>query len=229
MEKTFFALAILSIIALSGCIQQNNGEACAQVITPAIGPDGTCKEFPTPCDVPTGYTLTDACEMNEVQTVPPEQTQPTPPEQTQQDDDTILDEIFPQKFDFESELKFCEYNSLVKKTTMFYQIKNQTDNKPTYGAKIWLNVPEIDYEQAKTIQGRYDKGQILWEEQSYDHIDYGRLRGQYWEIRNQDTNQALDFQLIYCEPEIEDNDEKCTEQNGIMILEGKTDELCEGI
>ena len=94
---------------------------------------------------------------------------------------------------------------------------------------IRKQVPEIDYEQAKTIQGRYDKGQILWEEQSYDHIDYGRLRGQYWEIRNQDTNQALDFQLIYCEPEIEDNDEKCTEQNGIMILEGKTDELCEGI
>lgn len=36
---------------------------CAQVITPAENPStGECQEFPTPCDVPTGWTVVDACE-----------------------------------------------------------------------------------------------------------------------------------------------------------------------
>ncbi len=36
-------------------------EVCIQVITPAIGPDGKCKEFPTPCEVPTGWRKVDKC------------------------------------------------------------------------------------------------------------------------------------------------------------------------
>jgi len=42
---------------------------CIQVITPAMGPDGTCKEFSTPCDVPTGWKQVDKC---------PAVVQPTP-------------------------------------------------------------------------------------------------------------------------------------------------------
>lgn len=38
---------------------------CAQVITPAISPEGECKNFSTPCDVPSDWTKTDKCEMAE--------------------------------------------------------------------------------------------------------------------------------------------------------------------
>ncbi len=36
-------------------------EVCIQVITPAISPEGTCKEFPTPCDVPAGWKEVEGC------------------------------------------------------------------------------------------------------------------------------------------------------------------------
>ncbi len=37
------------------------GRVCAQVITPAISPEGICKEFPTPCDVPQGWKNVEKC------------------------------------------------------------------------------------------------------------------------------------------------------------------------
>ncbi len=36
---------------------------CIQVITPAIGPDNKCKEFPTPCEVPSGWKKVDKCPV----------------------------------------------------------------------------------------------------------------------------------------------------------------------
>lgn len=37
-------------------------EVCIQVITPAKNPQtGECKEFPTPCDVPTGWQTIQSC------------------------------------------------------------------------------------------------------------------------------------------------------------------------
>ncbi len=34
---------------------------CAQVITPAVSPEGECKKFPTPCDVPEGWKKVEEC------------------------------------------------------------------------------------------------------------------------------------------------------------------------
>jgi len=39
-------------------------KVCIQVITPAISPEGICKEFPTPCDVPNGWKIVDKCEKS---------------------------------------------------------------------------------------------------------------------------------------------------------------------
>jgi len=39
-------------------------QACVQIITPALGPDGVCKEFPTPCDVPNNWKKVDKCLLN---------------------------------------------------------------------------------------------------------------------------------------------------------------------
>lgn len=36
-------------------------ESCIQVITPAISPENTCKEFPTPCDMPEDWKKVDKC------------------------------------------------------------------------------------------------------------------------------------------------------------------------
>jgi len=38
-----------------------SGRACAQVITNAISPSGECRTFPTPCDVPEGWTTVNNC------------------------------------------------------------------------------------------------------------------------------------------------------------------------
>lgn len=44
----------------------DNRKVCAQVITPALSPEGTCKNFPTPCDVPEGWKKTAACESTNI-------------------------------------------------------------------------------------------------------------------------------------------------------------------
>lgn len=41
---------------------KTENSACAQVITPAISPEGECENFPTPCDVPGNWKKTDECE-----------------------------------------------------------------------------------------------------------------------------------------------------------------------
>ncbi len=51
---------------------------CIQVITPATGPDGKCKEFPTPCEVPTGWKKVDACPRPTVAPLPVPVSTPAP-------------------------------------------------------------------------------------------------------------------------------------------------------
>ncbi len=45
--------------------QSGSPTICTQVITPAISPEGTCQEFPTPCNVPEGWQKTDKCPVIE--------------------------------------------------------------------------------------------------------------------------------------------------------------------
>ncbi|MCR4335708.1 MAG: hypothetical protein NUV57_04175 [archaeon] len=254
MNKIILILIVL-LMTLAGCTQQTpEGQTCVQVITPAISPEGNCTEFPTPCDVPKGFTLVESCDADE------QGTSEEPiiggdadehgcigsagyswceikdkclriwEEACEKETEIIpnLDDIIPQtpsKFNFESDLKYCEYDGLFEKYTWFYQIKNTTDNLPTYGAKVWMKLDEIDKAQVKTIQGNYKKDRILWEELQYSHITYGTFRGQVWDIRNVDTNLTVDYQLIYCEPEF-DTKESCTASTGIVIAEGNTSEDC---
>ena len=42
-------------------IKEKTEEVCIQVITLAISPENVCKEFPTPCEVPTGWKEVDKC------------------------------------------------------------------------------------------------------------------------------------------------------------------------
>lgn len=39
-------------------------QVCAQVLTPAVSPDGQCREFPTPCDAPLDWQKVDKCSAN---------------------------------------------------------------------------------------------------------------------------------------------------------------------
>ena len=253
MQKLLLILLSIALISLTGCTDQNQTQNCIQVITPAISPEGECTEFPTPCDVPKGFTLVDSCEQDEPPIMPPIE---PPIEKITCPDGHAVGETWEDEcntcscaengeiictlmdcevegpevtgtFNFDSELVFCEFTSLMKKYTMFYRIRNKTENIPTYQAKIWLKVPDLNnYGQAKTIQKEYVKNQILWEEQQLTYLGYGALRGQNWEIRNQDTNSTVDFQLIYCEPEFASKKENCTPETGIIVFEGNTGELC---
>jgi len=227
MQKLILApILLIAILTLSGCAAPQQGDqACAQVITPAIGPDGTCNEYPTPCDVPVGHVFVDNCVSQQEVEPPVEEPveEPEPVPEIPFVEPPVIPE--PQAdFVFDYELKFCEYNSLFEKYSFLYQIRNRTDNIPTYKAKIFMRADEIDYAQAKTIQNTYKKDRILWQDQRIDVVGKS-YTGQLWDIRNVDTNIALDFQLIYCEPEFATKS-LCTAQNGIVIVEGNTADVC---
>lgn len=79
MKKSIlFALLAILAVAVSGCTgttspqsedtntdDQNSGKLCIQVITPATNDaTGECKEYPTPCDVPAGWTKTGSCDVS---------------------------------------------------------------------------------------------------------------------------------------------------------------------
>jgi hypothetical protein len=44
------------------CVYEGGGPDCIQVITPAVGPNGQCHEFPTPCDVPADHQVVESCQ-----------------------------------------------------------------------------------------------------------------------------------------------------------------------
>lgn len=46
-------------------------KVCTQVITPAMSPDGRCREFSTPCDVPEGWKKADRCAPASSFSIPP--------------------------------------------------------------------------------------------------------------------------------------------------------------
>src|SRR3989344_16814 len=233
-----FALAIgaLGLLLLSGCTQQEQN-ACAQIITPAVSPDGTCREYPTPCDVPDGYTVVEKCaaSANLCAGIVCEDKCVGSTLYTNglcsngkcnynQQFDNSACVVQEENFQFDANLVFCDYDAISKKYVLFYQIRNRTDNIPTYRSSIWLNVPALNYGNERTIQASYKKNQILWENQSYSFLGE-RFRWQAWEIRDQNIFLPLDFELIYCEPEFSDNGE-CTSQNGVLIAQGNTAQLC---
>ncbi len=51
----------------STSIQSDSGRVCVQVVTPAVDSDsGECREFPTPCDVPSGWVQVAVCPSESV-------------------------------------------------------------------------------------------------------------------------------------------------------------------
>jgi len=43
--------------------EPSSSSFCIQVITPAVSPKGICQEFPTPCDVPSGWKTISSCDL----------------------------------------------------------------------------------------------------------------------------------------------------------------------
>lgn len=243
MKKIILASVIL-LALLSGCTQPNNnndGEQCAQVITPAISPQDECTEFATPCDVPEGYTLTDSCEQAPNEPVPEDEVcaqviisavspsgecreYPTPCDVPEGYTiaDSCEEDAAEAKFEFDSNMLFCEYSGLLQKYSFAYQIRNQTDNAPTYGSKVWMKFSTGEG-QGKTVQNTYKNGQVMWEEQQVSYLG-NSYRGQLWEVRNA-PYESRQFELIYCEPEFAE-EQNCTAENGILIDSGNTEENC---
>lgn len=80
MKQFLFTLLAMIAVVVSACTsapqadedtnvdidvgeQETGGKMCIQVITPAKNDaTGECRDFPTPCDVPAGWTKVDSCE-----------------------------------------------------------------------------------------------------------------------------------------------------------------------
>lgn len=129
------------------------------------------------------------------------------------------------KYIFDANLLFCAYDKVFKKYTIFYEIRNRTENIPVQNSKMWLKVPQIDYGSVKTVQNEYLKDKVMWEENTYTYEGI-KYRGQSWEIRNIETPQDLNFELIYCDPAATTKD-LCTQENGILAAQGNTG-MCKG-
>lgn len=61
-------MAILLTIYFKNLENKATNSYCIQVIAPAISPEGKCKNFSTPCDIPDGWEKTDICETAENET-----------------------------------------------------------------------------------------------------------------------------------------------------------------
>jgi len=60
-------------------LEEKIGTVCVQVITSAIGPGNVCQEFPTPCDVPTGWSKIDKCPSVSTSPAPSASLKPSVP------------------------------------------------------------------------------------------------------------------------------------------------------
>ncbi len=69
ISKHFLFALILVLPAISFAETDIvEGDACIQVIQPAVSPEGVCQEFTTPCDVPDDWKSIPSCEIIERQT-----------------------------------------------------------------------------------------------------------------------------------------------------------------
>lgn len=60
-RKVIFRIDSVQPVMPPGIIAPQEKPVCVQVIAPAISPEGICKEFPTPCEVPAGWKGVDKC------------------------------------------------------------------------------------------------------------------------------------------------------------------------
>lgn len=59
--KKITIAVLLALVAALGFAPLVSATMCAQVITNAESPSGECRSFPTPCDVPAGWTTVSNC------------------------------------------------------------------------------------------------------------------------------------------------------------------------
>ncbi|MBU3965451.1 hypothetical protein KKG29_04580 [Patescibacteria group bacterium] len=62
--KKITIVALLALVATLGIAPSVLATVCAQVITNAVSPSGECRSFPTPCDVPAGWTTVSDCSSS---------------------------------------------------------------------------------------------------------------------------------------------------------------------
>jgi hypothetical protein len=136
------------------------------------------------------------------------------------------DTIIPKKpeYAFDTKLMLCDYDKATKKYTLIYQIINKSEKTIQYGSTVWLKVLQTEYASPRTIQNTYKPEKILWEETKIKYMDKS-YTGQYWEIRDVNSDQPLDFQLIFCEPNFSEKN-KCNTYNGYLLTSGNILEIC---
>lgn len=62
MKKFILPAFVMSLLLVPSVFAEDEGMSCIQVLQSAVGPDGSCEYFPTPCDVPDDWKLVPSCE-----------------------------------------------------------------------------------------------------------------------------------------------------------------------
>ncbi len=218
MKKASFSIvlafaAILAIVLLSGCTQQQDAgqaQAGGTAGNGAAAPD-LCAGIscPNKCE---GTTLKSSgrCVSGQCVYTTSEENSPdcgyVPPRE---------------QFDLNVTLQRCVYDTVDDDYKLFFTITNLGDNAPPIGSSVWLVAEGISRKSCEQIQKTYGRNQILWGDKSISSTLFP-YKGNFWTIPVAQPT-ALSYKLIYCEdvscllPA-----GSCTEANGVVWAEGST-------
>lgn len=125
--------------AAASYMGRTKDRVCVQVVAPAISPEGICKDFPTPCDIPEGWKKVSQCSGSDTAL-------PAPPSYELPADSPKIKPIIPIIGDnIETDLR----QELSIRETRGWIICKELDRCPLSEAK---NSPEVSIKSAKITE-----------------------------------------------------------------------------
>ena len=127
--------------------------------------------------------------------------------------------------EIDAQFKRCVYNPETDRFHLYFSYTNESANRATQPqARIDLHQDLIDKKIWEIVNSSIEPGRRFFEEAKWDFkVDGEDFRGNEFLVES-DTFTHFNFSVIYCE--MDSIYTQCTEDNGILLYEGSTTELC---
>ena len=123
----------------------------------------------------------------------------------------------------DTQFRSCSWDFYSKNFDFFFTIKNVGEVPVPENASIWIIGEGISKKTYDITNREYGINQILWGERNWSAYPY---QGNRWRVTDYAEFQQFGFKLVYCEG-INVFIQQCSEENGTVLFEGNTGELCE--